>query len=326
MKPEKMKPEEWFKKNQEPFSGQIFWDEPLSKHTYFRIGGPAKVLVMPKGVEDLKLIAQAVSETGCKYFLMGQGSNLLVSDAGFEGLVVRTQKLNLNIEILDPSAQSLKDGAPLRIRTGGSVAVSTLLRRCSSEGWDGLEFLTGIPGLVGGVIKMNAGTHLGEAVSAVRKVRVYSIAEWPFLAETQVYEGSELRFDYRKNFFLKPGQLVWDVEWEVKGASPDSVKEKIQGVLVRRKSTQPLDYPSCGSVFKNPPKAVGLSAWQVVDKLGLRGHQIGGAQFSEKHSNFILNLGSARASDVRGLIELAKGLALERLGVSLEEEVIYLGF
>lgn len=302
----------WFQERASQFTGPILLDEPLAKHTYFRIGGPASILVMPKGLDDLKLIAQGIAETSTRFFIMGQGSNLLVADAGFEGLVIRTQKMNLETR--------LEGGA--RLITGASVAVSSLLRKCSGEGWGGMEFLTGIPGLMGGVIKMNAGTLIGEAGGHVKKVRSYSLGQWPW-KEANVFEGKDLQFEYRKNFFLPASDVVWEVEWEITQETPEAVRTKIQNILDRRKSTQPLDYPSCGSVFKNP-KASGLSAWQVIDKLGLRGHQIGEAQFSEKHSNFILNLGGAKATDVKALIDLAKKRAKEELRIELEEEVIYL--
>ncbi|MBI2711658.1 MAG: UDP-N-acetylmuramate dehydrogenase [Bdellovibrio sp.] len=310
-----MKIKEWFQTHGTTFGGDLLFDEPLAKHTYFRIGGPAQVLAIPKTLEDLKILAQAIFETQSRFFIMGQGSNLLASDLGFDGVVIRGNKLNLKTELVG-------EGESLRLRTGASVPVSTLLRKCSAEGWTGLEFLTGVPGLLGGVVRMNAGTHLGEAVDQVRKVSVYSVSAWPW-AELVHYEGEDLQFTYRRNFFLKPGDFVWEIEWAVSRGDPETVKNKIQEILTRRKSTQPLDYPSCGSVFKNP-KSSGLSAWQVVDKLGLRGQIIGGAQFSEKHSNFILNLGNAKAVDVRSLIWLAKTKARAELGIDLEEEVIYL--
>ena len=305
----------WFRENANGFSGQILFNEPLAKHTYYRIGGPAEVYAVPKSQADVQWLAGGIQETQCRYFVLGQGSNLLASDQGFSGLIVRANRLNLELEARESEAGTL------RVRTGASVVISSLLRRAAQEGWAGFEFLTGIPGAIGGAVFMNAGTHLGEVQSRIRRVEVLSLKE-P-LQKVSVYEGETLRFQYRKNLFLPPGSLVWAAEWEVSSGAPLEVKTKIDETLARRKATQPIDYPSCGSVFKNP-KSSGYSAWQVVDQLGLRGHRIGDAQFAEKHSNFIINLGTATAADVKALIHLAKTRAENELNIHLEEEVIYL--
>jgi UDP-N-acetylmuramate dehydrogenase len=170
---------------------------------------------------------------------------------------------------------------------------------------------------------MNAGTHLGEAKDALRAVEVIPLSGED-AGTRKRFTGPELQYQYRKNLYLPEGCVVWQAEWEVRAEEPALVKSKIDETLARRKSTQPIDYPSCGSVFKNP-KASGMSAWQVVDKIGLRGYRVGDAQFAEKHSNFIINLDRARAADVRALIELAKSKAQDQLGIALEEEVMYVG-
>lgn len=301
----------WFKEKADSFEGQLLFDEPLAKHTYYRIGGPADLVAIPKSLSDLKLLSEYIRTSGTEFLIFGLGSNVLASDAGFRGIIVKASRINLGIET------SKTDGL---LTTGGSVAVSSLLRRCSAEGWGGLEFLTGIPGSIGGVVRMNAGTHLGEAKDNLVRVNCFSF-ETP---DSRTYQGDELRFEYRKNLFMPPTSLVVSAEWRVKLEPPDQVKARIDETLRRRKATQPIDFPSCGSVFKNP-RASGLSAWQVLDRLSLRGHRIGNAQISEKHSNFILNLGGAKATDVRGLIDLAKSRAAAELGVELEEEVRYVG-
>lgn len=299
----------WFRLNASRFSGQLLFDEPLSRHTYYRIGGPAAVLAMPKSREDLDWLAEGIHATGIRVFVAGAGSNLLVSDAGFPGLIIRASRLDIGIE----ARGNL-------LYTGGSVAISTLLRRAAQEGWGGLEFLTGIPGSVGGCVFMNAGTHLGESKDRLRKVQVFSFAD----SGVQEFSGPELKFEYRKNLFLPSPSIVLSAEWEIDRKSPSEVKEILDLTLARRKATQPIDFPSCGSVFKNP-KEHGISAWQVIDRLGLRGHRIGDAQFAEKHSNFIINLGQAKAADVKALIDLAKARAEKELGIVLQEEVIWVG-
>lgn len=309
---------QWFRENAAGFSGQLSFDEPLSKHTYYRIGGPAKVFAIPKSASDLRWLSEGIRATGIPFFVLGSGSNLLVSDGGFEGLVIRATRINLEIIPLG----EVTPNATQRIRTGGSVAVSTLLRRAALEGWGGLELLTGIPGSIGGVVTMNAGTHLGEARDRLRRIEIFDLLDGS--GELRIFDASEFKYEYRKNRFLPKGAVVWAAEWEVRAEIPSNVKMRIDETLGRRKATQPIDYPSCGSVFKNP-RTHGMSAWEVVDRLGLRGHRIGDAQFAEKHSNFIINLDAAKAADVKALIDLAKERAQRELGVTLEEEVMYLG-
>lgn len=287
------------------FEGSYFLDEPLSRHTYYRIGGRAALLVQPRTLEDLKRIHEFTSREEIACFILGNGSNVLASDEGFAGVVVKTSLLNKEIVAL---------GSDL-IQTGASVAVSTLLRRAGQEGWGGLEFLSGVPGSIGGVVAMNAGTHLGESQKALHQV--------DYFYDGQVVEvrGEGLKFSYRKNHFLPPGAIVIQAKWRVVPDSPEGVKRVIRETLERRKATQPIDYPSCGSVFKNPKE---MRSWQVLDRLGLRGYRMGSAQFSEKHPNFIVNHGGAKSSDVKALIELAKTRAHQELGIELEEEVKYL--
>jgi len=307
----------WFRENSHAFAGRLSFEDPLAKHTYYRIGGKASVLAIPTSVLDLQWLAEGIKKTGIPFFILGQGSNVLVSDEGFPGLIIKLSRLSLVIEVMEVGESNRSKS---RIRTGSSVAISTLLRRAAHEGWKGLEFLTGIPGSVGGAIVMNAGTHLGETVSRVRRVEAYSLLN----SALEVFENEQLQFGYRTHLFLEKGSVVHLVEWEIEKVAPLEVKALIDQTLARRKASQPIDFPSCGSVFKNP-KSSGLSAWQVIDKLGLRGFQVGQAQFAEKHSNFILNLGNATASDVRALIELAKKRAFQELGILLEEEVLYVG-
>lgn len=292
------------------FTGEILINEPLSKHTYFKIGGEASVLLIPKSVEDLKLISKFIQDI--PFVVMGAGSNLLVSDEGFKGIVIRTMKLNLTIEYHEDKKL---------LNTGSSVSVSSLLRKAAQRGWDGLDFLTGIPGTIGGVATMNAGTHIGEAKDRLHSIEVFDLIS----GEINAIEVKSEFYSYRKNHFLKPNQIIYSANWKIDFADPKTVNEKISDLLKRRKSSQPVDFPSCGSTFMNP-KDSGKHAWQVIDELGLRGHRIGDAQFSELHCNFILNHGHAKASDVKALIDLAKDRAKQEMGITLQEEVKYLGF
>ena len=298
----------------EGFEGDLRLKEPLSKHTYFQIGGEADLFLAPKGLGDLGRVVRHLKDSQLPFYFIGRGSNLLVSDEGFRGVAIKTSRLSSKIEILEDQLQ-----------IGSGVVVSNLLRKAGERGWAGFEFLAGVPGSFGGVAWMNAGTHLGEAKDSLLKVEAVFLNIEEGTLESRFYEGEQLKYSYRKNHFLAPGELVLNTWWKLNRDEPSVVKAKIQDVLDRRKQTQPVDLPSCGSVFKNP-KSSGLHAWQVMDKLELRGHKIGNACFSEKHCNFITNLGGAKASDVRSLISLAKDRAKAELGVELEEEVRYLGF
>ncbi len=292
------------------FTGDVLPDELLAKHTYYRIGGPADLLLVPKCAGDLEVISEFFHSARPPHYFLGAGSNTLAADAGFRGVVVKTHKLNNDTT---PTENTL--------RLGASVLVSMLLRKASQEGWGGLAFLAGIPGTIGGVAFMNGGTLTGEFKDYVLSVKSFDLSSGTWLER----KGSELGYTYRKNHFLGENEVVYSVEVRFDPRDPATVKEEIDSLLLRRKQTQPVDLPSCGSVFKNPKSSSITSAWAVMDKLGLRGHQIGGAQFSPKHCNFIVNLGGAKSADVRGLIELAKSRAASELQITLEEEVRYLG-
>lgn len=288
-------------------SGTFKFDEKLSSHTYYRIGGPADLLISPSGASDLEKIYELLKKDPQPIFFLGLGSNLLVSDDGFRGVIIKTQKLCLDWDLVDGF-----------ISLGASLPITTVLRKAWELGVSGLEFLAGIPGSVGGTVFMNAGTTLGEVKDRIQSVDVFSF-------ETGRMKTLELplQYEYRKNLFLKQKDLVVRVKYQIEKGDPAFIKTTIQSLLDKRKQNQPVDMPSCGSVFKNPKP---LHAWQVIDRLGLRGHRIGGAQISEKHTNYIVNLGNARATDVKTLIDIVKSRALAELGIQMEEEVRYLGF
>lgn len=287
----------------------MLWDEPLSRHTYYRIGGKAPLLVIPEGESDLFWLKERFKNNPFSYFILGMGSNLLVSDDGIPSLVIKTTKLCFDFQETQKNEW----------RVGASISVTTLLREAAKRGLSGFESLIGIPGSVGGVIYMNAGTHLGEAKDTLIATRSFLLES----AEDWIERNkSDLKFEYRKNHFVRSDEILFSSTWMCTSSSPELVKKTIDETLARRKSTQPLEYPSCGSVFKNPhPKR----AWEVIEKIGLRGHRIGNAAFSEKHPNFIVNLGGAKANDVWELIRLAKNRAKSELGIDLQEEVRFLG-
>lgn len=298
-------------------------DQPLSKVSFYQIGGNAAVLATPRTFDDLEQISREIKETKSRFFILGWGSNLLFSDQGFPGIVIRMKNLFTEIEELPGNI----------IRVGASVGASVLLRRAQEKGYGNLARLTGIPGSVGGMVAMNAGTHLGEIKDLVVKVETVRLGESPLTVRT--YTPDAKSFSYRKNHFLDEGELITHVELRYTPEDPAKVKAEIDDLYQRRKQTQPVDYPSCGSVFMNPKGKSGgvgdvskgqtMNAWQVIDQVGLRGHRIGNAQFAEKHSNFIINLGGATAADVQALIALAQVRARDQLGIELEAEVKIIG-
>ncbi|MBU6152856.1 MAG: UDP-N-acetylmuramate dehydrogenase [Bdellovibrionales bacterium] len=292
------------------FRGEVEFDPPLSRVVYYRIGGQASVMITPRAFSDLELIHGLLRRNPVPFFVMGWGSNLLFPDHGFQGLMIRMKHLFTEVE-------EIEEG---RLRVGASVGANVLLKVAAEKGYGGLHRFTGIPGSVGGMVAMNAGTHEGEMSDVILR------SEWVNLTEdsdslqvhSRVHEVGD--FSYRRNHFLQPHDLLTHIEIRYEPEEPARVKSKIDELYQRRKASQPVEYPSCGSVFMNP-KAHGLRAWEVVEKLGLRGHQIGNAQVSEKHPNFIVNLGGATSSDVRALIDLIKSRALSELGIELHEEV-----
>jgi UDP-N-acetylmuramate dehydrogenase len=307
----------WCETTKTSFKGEVLFNEPLSKHTYYKIGGPAAILAFPEGLSDLEFIRNfsqnARKEGTLPIFFFGLGSNLLVSDQGFPGICLKLSKLNSGLELTSKN----------EVNVGSSVSVNSFLRFASKEGLGGLEFLAGIPGNIGGAVAMNAGTHLGDCSLAVTSFRSYSFLR-PESEAIKNYAVTSSDFSYRQNHLWSESEIILDVSWKVHQESPEKVKALIDETLRRRKLTQPLEFPSCGSVFRNPI-GTSLKAWEVIEKLGLRGYKIGGAQISEKHPNWIVNQGGASANDVWGLIEKCKHDALSLLGIHLEPEVKWVG-
>lgn len=287
------------------FSGSLLFDESLAKHTFFKIGSTASLVAIPKTEADLFFLSERIRADAIPFFILGLGSNLLAPDTHSSRLYIKTTQLN----------QDLLEEASF-IRAGASVTVASFLRKAAVEGWGGFEFMSGIPGTIGGLVAMNGGTHLGEVADHLYEVKTFSF----LLGKTSVFSKERLLFTYRKNLFLPEGDLITEASWFFQPGDPKNIREKLDTLYRRRKETQPLDFPSCGSVFKNP-EGTSLRAWEVVEKLGLRGYRIGRAQISEQHPNWILNLGGARAADVMALINLVKTRAQNELSIELHEEV-----
>lgn len=241
------------------------------------------------------------------HFILGSGSNVLFDDSGFNGLVIQTGKLD----------RSLTDDGNT-ISVGASVRVIEVLRYCMLKGFSGLECLVGIPGNMGGVFFMNAGTTIGEIKDVLIELTAFDLK---IGSQCRVILQQEMVYGYRSQLFLNPNEIIVQGKIRISPGQPSVVQQEIRKLLEKRSCSQPIDRPSCGSVFKNPDLSKGIHAWKLIDGAGLRGYRIGDAQISELHTNFIVNLGSARAKDVRALITEAKTRVLSRFGVQLEEEV-----
>lgn len=288
-----------------PADLQILENELLSKHTTYRIGGPARHLAFPVTIEHLEKIGAHLRSSGEMYAVIGNGSNLLAPDEGFPGWIIKTAKLEGGI---------IFEGD--RVRVGAGVLNASLLRACADKGLSGLEYLAGVPGTVGGAVFMNAGTASGWVEKNLIEVTAFS-----FAAGIKVFSKAELRYSYREQHYLPEDGIILSAQFELQSSTPEKIRAALAESAKARKQAQPIELPSCGSVFRNPP---GTSAWKCVETAGLRGHKVGGARFSPKHANFIVNEGGATRADVLELIRLAKEKVEERLGIRLQEEVVVL--
>jgi len=286
-------------------------DEAMSRHTTFGVGGPADVYVAVRSEEQLRHAFVSGKRHGVPVFIFGSGSNVLVGDRGIRGLVIENQHAELN----GPS----QNGVGMRVRAGSGLSFSTLARRLATAGYGGVEWACGIPGSMGGAVVSNAGAYGHSLRDVLLTARLTD-------ANGQITELSaeDLGLDYRKSIFAE-GTLgdsaVLSVDLRVQEGDARILKERIRQLDQQRRGAQPVGQ-NCGSVFKNPP---GKAAWEYVDAVGLRGHRIGNAQFSELHCNFILNLGGATAKDVTSLIELAQRKIRDQFGVELATEVAFVG-
>ncbi len=283
--------------------GSVLFDEPLAAWTSFRIGGPADAVVMPRGMDSLQRILAFVREEGTPYFVMGRGTNLIVSDAGFRGVVITLQ-------------EGFKNTDRVLLTAEAGVYLPRLVRCAAQDGMSGLEFAAGIPGSVGGAIAMNAGSWGGEMSDRVQSVRILendgTIEDWG---------RDRLSFSYR--VLSRPrGSIVLSATFSLDRTDPARVASTVSANLARKRASQPLRQRSAGSVFKNPAQA---PAARLIDMAGLKGTRCGGAMVSRKHANFIVNKGGAGAADVLRLVELVRSRVYERFGVTLEPEVEVIG-
>ncbi|PER13581.1 UDP-N-acetylenolpyruvoylglucosamine reductase [Bacillus cereus] len=287
--------------------GCVLVNEPLARYTTMKIGGPADILIVPKHVAGIEKTLQLVKQYKTKWTVIGRGSNLLVSDQGIEGVVIR---LGEGLDHLEVEKHKVRVGSGYPL-----IKLSTLLSR---QGLAGLEFASGIPGSVGGAVYMNAGAHKSDISSVLSKALIL------FEDGTIAWlTNKELEFSYRSSVLQtkRPG-IVLEAEFQLQAGKREEIVRSMQNNKDYRRETQPWNHPCAGSIFRNP---IPHFAGDLVEKAGLRGYRIGGAQISEMHGNFIVNTGGASAQDVLSLIELIKHTIKDKFDVDMHTEVEIIG-
>ena len=292
------------------FRGKLLFNILLKDFTSFRVGGPAEVIAFPQDQEDLIKLMQFLREKEIPFLLLGEGTNLVVRDNGVKGVVVKLSSGFLGIEISKGKEEKFYVNAGAGERLWHLIEVA--LQHCLT----GLEFASGIPGSVGGAVVMNAGAYGGEMKNIVHSLTILASDN-----TINRLEKEALRFSYRK-LELPAEAIVLTVEVALRSGNKETIARDIKTILAKRKKKQPLEFSSAGSVFKNPP---GYYAAQVIEESGLKGYQVGGAQISERHGNFIVNLGTATAHDILELVALVQKKVWREKGIKLEPEIRVVG-
>ena len=281
-------------------------EEPMARHTTFRVGGPAKLMALPREKKEIKAAVRAAAALGVTPFFLGNGSNLLVADEGYDGFVIKTGGLDQVREV------------NRRLRAESGIPLSRLAMAALGRGLTGLEFAHGIPGSLGGAVVMNAGAYGGEMVQVLSAVTYLDET-----GEEHTVPAEECCLSYRHSMFTDhPEWLVLGAEMELEQGDAEEIRAKMEDLAQRRKSKQPLEYPSAGSTFKRP---AGHFAAALIEQCGLKGLTVGGAQVSEKHAGFVINRGGATCADILKLTDKIKETVLRETGVALELEVRTLG-
>jgi UDP-N-acetylmuramate dehydrogenase len=298
-----------------PFSGMkspIFEQVPLNNRTTLRMGGATRWLAQPTNKDELSQLWSELPEE-VPSFLIGGGSNILVEDAGFSGVAVDIRR---NFNRIEPEKVESDDGGIL-LNAEAGVSSSTLAHYARRHGLTGAEFLGGIPGTIGGAMRMNAGANGGDIASILLEARILDRE-----GNIQIWPVKQLGLAYRHSG-LPAGSLFISGRFKLQRGEPEDIREKMRQFNQQRKNSQPLNFASAGSTFKNPPK--GPAAWKLIHEAGARGISVGDAQVSEKHSNFLINRGRAKSANMLALIDKVRDRVMQKTGVSLELEVAILG-
>lgn len=284
----------------------VYLNEPMKNHTTFRVGGPADYYVVPKNGEEVKQIVLLCKEENIPYYILGNGSNLLVGDKGYRGVVIQIYK-EMNEIVVKGNTIKVQAGALLS-RIGNSAL---------NSGLTGFEFAAGIPGAIGGAVVMNAGAYGGEMKDVLEEVTVLTPE-----GEILQLKKEQLELGYRTSIVARKGYIVLGATIVLEPGNKEEIKAKMDELRVQRTTKQPLEYPSAGSTFKRPE---GYFAGKLIQDAGLRGFQVGGAQVSEKHCGFVINKDNATAADIVELMNQVSAIVKEKFGVELEPEVKRLG-
>ena len=287
-------------------NNRVLFDEQMSQHTTFRIGGPADVFVMPENYEQIREVLRLCKEEKLPFFVLGNGSNLLVSDSGYRGVIIQMDRNMEEIRL---------DGEEIHACAGALLSSVAVAARNASL--TGFEFAGGIPGTIGGAAVMNAGAYGGELKDVLKEVTVMTRE-----GEILTIPADKLEMGYRTSIIKTAGYLVLEAVISLKKGDEEKIRAVMKELSERRTEKQPLDYPSAGSTFKRPE---GYFAGKLIMDSGLRGYRVGGAQVSEKHCGFVINAGGATAEDVRSLMDHVIRVVREKYGVTLEPEVKFLG-
>ena len=285
---------------------QIKLEEPMKNHTTFRIGGPAEIFVTPGSIGEVRDIIAVCRKQAVPYYVMGNGSNLLVSDRGYEGVIIQIFKEMNEIRI---------EGDTVAAQAG--ALLSAIANRALEEGLAGFEFASGIPGTLGGACIMNAGAYGGEMKDVVREVTLLTPE-----GEIRDVPGEQMEFGYRTSMAARTGAVILAARIRLRRGDQEAIRARMEELREKRVSKQPLEYPSAGSTFKRPE---GYFAGKLIQDAGLRGFTVGKAQVSEKHCGFVVNKGQATAADVTELMRRVSDKVEEQFGVRLEPEVKRLG-
>lgn len=281
-------------------------EEPMRLHTTFRVGGPARFFVVPETSQQLRQVVRCCQEEEVAYYIIGNGSNLLVSDQGYEGVVIQIFREMNRIEV---------QGDKIKAQAG--ALLSAVAARALEAGLAGFEFAAGIPGTLGGACVMNAGAYGGEMKDVLKEVQVLTRQ-----GEIITLQKEQLEMGYRTSRIAREQYIVLEAALELKRGKASAIREKMEDLKERRVTKQPLEYPSAGSTFKRPE---GYFAGKLIQDAGLRGFRIGGAQVSEKHCGFVINRDHATATEISQLIREIQMRVKENSGVELEPEVKRLG-
>lgn len=308
-------------------SEQIRYNEPMDRHCSFRTGGPADALALVRTEEEMASLLKLLRESGQPYFLLGRGTNLLIGDGGYRGVIVTAaQAPSAEKTQTDPvCGEDLPGAFPLdgicvdgnRITAGAGATLKAAAMAALEHGLTGLEFAAGIPGTVGGGLVMNAGAYGGEIRLTVRNVRLLMPD-----GSVQEYTADQMEFGYRTSLLRRIEAAALRAQFELTPGDPDKIRARVLELAEQRRSKQPLEFPSAGSTFKRPE---GYFAGKLIMDAGLAGYSVGGAQVSEKHCGFVINRGGATSAQIRTLISDVQKKVFEDSGVRLEREVIFLG-